>query len=202
MCPLARGFYERNAAQVAPELLGCVLVRRLDDGRLIAVRLVETEAYVGEHDLACHSRVGRTPRNQTMYGPAGRLYVYLIYGLHHCLNVVCGPGADPNAVLLRAAAPLTAGELAGLGLSSERLAAPLHSTVGPGNLAKALGISRAADALDLCAPRAALWLLPRAQAPRIVTGPRVGVDYAGPWARRRLRFCERGSAWVSGPRQR
>lgn len=198
--PLAPGFYERNAAEVAPDLLGCVLVRTLADGRLIAVRVVETEAYVGAHDHACHSRSGKTPRNQSMFGTPGRLYVYQVYGLHHCLNVVCGPGSDPNAVLVRAAAPLTPQELDRLGLAGEDLAPPLHSTVGPGNLARALGLTRSDDALDLCDPGSALWILARAQAPRMATGPRIGVDYAGPWARRRLRFCERGSAFVSRPR--
>lgn len=198
--PLLRDFYDRNAAQVAKELLGCVLVRRFQDGRVVAVRLVETEAYVGAHDRACHSSIGRTARNQAMFGPPGRLYVYLVYGLHHCCNVVCGPGLDPNAVLLRAAAPLSADELCLLGLSRERMRSPLHSTSGPGNLARALDVSLAHDALDLCAARSALWVLPRLFIPRIVTGPRIGVQYAGAWSRRHLRFCERNSPFVSRPR--
>jgi DNA-3-methyladenine glycosylase len=189
--PLPRGFFDRNAALVAPELVGCLLLRRARGG-LRAVRITETEAYVGAHDLACHSRMGRTARNAVMFGPAGRAYVYLIYGLHQCLNVVCGPGGDPNAVLLRAAEPV---DLQGL-----RLLPPLHSTVGPGNLCRALQIGQQHNRVDLCRDRSPLWICGRVgPEPQLWTGPRVGIDYAGDWADAPLRFCDRKSRHLSRP---
>src|SRR2546428_13625577 len=105
-------------------------------------RIVETEAYVGEHDLACHARAGRTARTDVMYGEPGHAYVYLIYGIHQMLNCVCGPGSDANAVLNRAVEPLPA-------------PAPwLHPTShGPGNVFKPLGIKRAPNRTDLCDPK-------------------------------------------------
>src|SRR5205823_14050036 len=102
---LPRSFFARNAIEVAPDLVGCVLVRRSADG-VRAGRIVETEAYVGEHDLACHARAGRTARTAVMYGEPGHAYVYLIYGIHQMLNCVCGPGSDANAVLIRSVEPV------------------------------------------------------------------------------------------------
>ena len=188
MEPLPRTFFDRNASVVAPELVGCLLVRRAR-GVTRACRIVETEAYLGPHDLASHSRVGKTARNAPMFGPPGHAYVYLIYGLHHCLNAVCGPGGHPSAVLLRAAAPL------------EVEAPLLHSATGPGNLCRALSVTRAQDEVDLCSLAGGLWIAPRSgPAPRIWRGPRVGVDYAGAWAGRRYRFCDRDCPQVSRPR--
>jgi DNA-3-methyladenine glycosylase len=188
--PLLRSFYDRNAQDVAPDLVGCLLVRRVGDGARVG-RIVETEAYVGEHDLACHARAGRTARTQVMYGEPGHAYVYLIYGVHPMLNAVCGPDGDANAVLVRAAEPFPAG----LPL--------LHSATGPGNLCKAFGITLAMNAGDLCDPSAALFVAPKpleARSPRLWRGPRVGVDYSGKWAARKLRFCDRDSPDVSRPR--
>lgn len=166
---LPASFYRRDAAEVAPDLLGKVLVGRVA-GRLRRARITETEAYVGPHDLASHSRHGPTQRNKAMFGPAGRAYVYLVYGVHHCMNVVCGD-RDGQAVLLRAAAPLDDWDA--------RLA-------GPGLLARAFG-------LDLAANHASLQTGPLrihdGPAPRrIAVGPRIGVQYAGPWAKAPLRF--------------
>ena len=187
---LPRSFYDRNARFVAPDLLGCLLVRR--EGRKTRVgRIVETEAYVGEHDLACHARAGRTARTEVMYGEPGHAYVYLIYGVHPMLNVVCGPGSAANAVLIRAAEPV-ATELP-----------LLHSATGPGNLCKAFDIGLSMNRDDLCDPDAALFIAPRpgeARKPRLWRGPRVGVDYSGEWASRKLRFLDRDSAHVSRPR--
>ena len=186
MEPLPRKFYDRNAAQVAPALVGCRVVCR---GRV--ARIVETEAYVGEHDLACHARVGRTARTEVMYGDPGRAYVYLIYGIHPMLNAVCGPGAAPNAVLIRAAEPVAGGE-------------PWlhHSARGPGNLTKALGVGLRDNRVDLCDPASPLFIARRLERarPRLVRAPRVGVDYSGEWAGELLRFCEDGNAAVSRPR--
>ena len=187
MQPLPRSFFDRNALKVAPALLGCVLARRMREGWILG-RIVETEAYVGEHDLACHARAGRTARTEVMYGEPGHAYVYLIYGIHQMLNCVCGPGTDANAVLIRAAEPV-------------RDSLPwLHRTAqGPGNLCKAFGVKPAQNGADLCDPEGPLIVLPRVGRPRIARGPRIGVDYAGPWAAEPLRFCDLNSAHLSRP---
>lgn len=187
---LSRSFYDRNALLVAPDLVGCLLVRRRGDETLVA-RIVETEAYVGPHDLACHARV-RTARTEVMYGEPGHAYVYLVYGLHCLLNAVCGPGEYASAVLLRAAEPVAGGDPL------------LHSAVGPGNLTTALDVDRRYNRADLCDPRAELFIAPReGPAPRLWKGPRVGVDYAGPrWAKEKLRFCDAASGFVSKPSPR
>ncbi len=144
--PIAdRSWFDRSASEVAPELLGCLLIHDSPAGRIVG-RIVEVEAYLGPEDLAAHSSRGETPRNAVMFGSPGHLYVYLVYGMHHCANVVCGPGSKPEAVLLRAA-ELTEGE--GLararrgGVPYPRLAA------GPGNLASAFGIDRGLNGADL-----------------------------------------------------
>lgn len=159
----------------------------------VAGRLVETEAYQGPEDLAAHSARGRTERNAVMFGPAGHAYVYLVYGLHHCLNVVCGPGDKPEAVLLRAAA-ITEGQT--VARQRRGTAAPtVRLAAGPGNLAAAFGVDRTLNGSDLIG--GPLWLA-AGSAPAIVTArPRVGVDYAGIWAQRRLRFLVADDPHVS-----
>jgi DNA-3-methyladenine glycosylase len=182
---LGPAFFRRPAPVVARALLGKVLVR-VDGGVTRAARLVEVEAYHGPRDRASHARRGPTRRAAVMYGPPGVAYVYLIYGRSHCLNVVTGEPGEPSAVLLRAAEPLTG---------------CLHATRGPGNLCRALGVTRARhDGMDLGG--AELFLLDAPPpAGRVVATPRVGVASAGPaWARRRWRFLVAGSPWVSGPR--
>ena len=161
-----------------------------------ACRLVETEAYLGPHDLASHSRMGKTARNAPMFGPPGRAYVYLIYGLHHCVNAVCGPGRFPSAVLLRAAAPLSPEE------EGAAFASPLlHSATGPGNLCRALGIKLSQNRADLCDEEGPLFVAePIGPKPALVAGPRIGVEYAGQWAGKPYRFWERGSPHVSKPK--
>jgi DNA-3-methyladenine glycosylase len=187
---LARAFFARNAIEVAPDLVGCVLVRRSAEG-LRAGRIVETEAYVGEHDLACHARAGRTARTDVMYGEPGHAYVYLIYGVHPMLNAVCSPEGEASAVLIRAAEPLAAAGLLPL----------LHDATGPGNLCKAFDVRLRHNRDDLCDAGAELFIAPRAgKAPRLWKGARVGVEYSGRWARRKLRFCDRDSRAVSRPR--
>ena len=187
MQPLPRSFYDRNAVKVAPALLGCVLARRWRGG-WIAGRIVETEAYVGEHDLACHARVGRTARTEVMYGEPGHAYVYLIYGIHQMLNCVCGPDGDANAVLIRAVEPLP-----------DSLPWLHPSARGPGNVCKAFGIARRHNRGDLCSPDAELFIAPRRGRPKIVRGPRIGVEYAGVWADELLRFCDARSSHLSRP---
>jgi DNA-3-methyladenine glycosylase len=172
---------------VARALLGKVLVHQ-DGAVRRAARIVETEAYLGERDLASHARFGRTPRSSIMFGPPGYAYVYLVYGMHHCVNAVTGPDGEASAVLLRAAEPLEG---------------CLDEPRGPGRLCRALAIRREAhDGLDLCGPRLFVEDAPPPRRP-IAASPRVGVRYAGPWARRHLRFFLRGDPWVSAlPKRR
>jgi DNA-3-methyladenine glycosylase len=182
VAPLPRSFYKRGAVEVARGLLGCVLVRRLPGGTVRRARIVETEAYVGEHDLASHARAGRTARTATMYGPPGHAYVYLVYGIHHMLNVVCAEHGDPQAVLVRAAEPLDGWD-ARLG--------------GPGLVAAALRLDRSDDGADLT--KGALTIEAGTPPARVGVGPRVGVAYAGSWAAEHLRFADLGSPHVSRP---
>jgi DNA-3-methyladenine glycosylase len=178
-------WFDRSAAEVAPDLLGTILVHDTPEGR-IAGRIVEVEAYLGPEDLAAHSSRGETPRNGVMFGPPGHLYVYLVYGLHHCANVVCGPGSKPEAVLLRAVELIDGEELARArrgGVPHARLAA------GPGNLAGAFHIDLRLNGADLLA--GPVRLEPGARPAAIDRGPRVGVDYAGDWTDRPLRYLVR-----------
>jgi DNA-3-methyladenine glycosylase len=178
--PLPRSFYDRPTEQVARELIGCHVIHR--DGEVLrAGRIVETEAYLGERDLACHSARGRTRRTEVMFGPPGFAYVYLIYGLHCCLNAVTRPEGCAEAVLIRAVEPL------------EGCLSPAD---GPAKLCKALRIDRTHNGLDLTGERLFVTEGSRPAGP-LVRAPRVGVDYAGHWARRLLRFYERGSSFVS-----
>jgi len=183
--PLARRFFARDAATVARALLGCeIAVAGGGDGaRLVRrARIVETEAYMGPHDLACHAAKGRTERTEVMFGPAGHAYVYLVYGMHELFNVVTGPPSFPAAVLVRAVEPL---------------AGVAGRTDGPGRLTKALGISRADNGADLCGARGRLVLLPGPPPARPAAGPRVGVPYAGAWSSAPLRFLDPDSVHVS-----
>lgn len=180
---LPRDFYDRDTVAVARDLLGRHLVHRVG-GQARIGRIVETEAYLGPHDLAAHSSRGLTERTRIMFGPPGHAYVYLIYGLHHCFNVVTEAEGHGAAVLLRALEPVA--QLEG-------------RTQGPGLLCKAMGLDRRHNGLDLCG--SSLFLLPGTPVPprRIVRRPRIGVDYAGAWARRLLRFYIAENPWVSRP---
>ncbi len=180
---LPRDFYAADTRTGARALLGKVLVHQ-DGAVRRAARIVETEAYHGPDDRASHARAGPTPRAAIMFGPPGVAYVYLIYGISHCVNVVTGPEGFPSAVLIRAGEPLEG---------------CLHSTRGPGNLCRALAIRRERDnGRDLTGD--VLWIedAPR-PAERIVASPRVNVGHAGGWAERPWRFALHGSRWVSGP---
>jgi DNA-3-methyladenine glycosylase len=181
-----RAWFDRSAAEVAPDLLGALLIHDTPEGR-IAGRIIEVEAYLGPEDRAAHSARGRTPRNAAMFGPAGHLYVYFVYGLHHCANVVCGPGDKPEAVLLRGVQLVEGEELA----RSRRGNVPVRRlAAGPGNLAAAFGIDRRLDGADLLA--GPIHIAPAASPPRYQCTPRIGVAYAGEWAAQPLRFVTRG----------
>lgn len=167
--PLRRDFFVRDACSVAPELLEKILVVGPCRGRI-----VEVEAY-RQDDPASHSFRGRTPRNATMFGPGGHLYVYFTYGMHHCANVVTGSDGDGQAVLLRAVEPLDGVDWMRERRPRARREADLAN--GPGKLCQALAIDRSWDGLDLCAVDAALWIgddgTPPPTAP--VVSPRIGI---------------------------
>jgi len=191
--PLPRSFYERGAEAMAETLLGCFLVRR-HRGDILAGRIVETEAYVGVDDRACHAHSGRTARNAVMWGPPGHAYVYMIYGMYDLLNVVCQPDGIPEAVLLRALEPVR-----GLDAMRRRrdVRRDLDLANGPGKLCRAVAVTRAQDGVDLCGRE--LWLAPGTLRPgeSVVHSTRIGVAYAGPDALRPLRFHLDGNPWVS-----
>jgi DNA-3-methyladenine glycosylase len=174
-------FFRRDAADLARDLIGTILVHRLGSRELRA-RIVETEAYVGEHDLACHASRGRTARTEVMFGPGGHAYVYFIYGMYDMFNVVSGPAGDAQAVLIRAAEPL--GRKADLS--------------GPGKLTRAMRITRAHNGVDLTGDKL-FFLRNPGKRPRIVTAKRVGVDYAKHWKHALLRFVDADSSFVSLP---
>jgi DNA-3-methyladenine glycosylase len=179
---LSKSFYDRPCLTVAPELLGRYLVRR-SGRRILAGRIVEVEAYVGQEDRACHAFRGPTPRARILFGPPGRAYVYLIYGMYNCFNAVCEAAGRPAAVLVRALEP-DAGVAA--------------RTDGPGKLCDALGITRERhNDLDLTRG-GELWIEDRGGAAvRPVATPRINVDYAGEWAARPWRFVDPDSRWLS-----
>lgn len=199
--PIDAALVWADAVTVAQALLGAWLVRDDGTGRRIG-RIVETEAYAGPSDRASHARAGRTPRTSVMFGPPGRAYVYLVYGIHHCLNVVCGPEGEAAAVLIRALEPV-----AGLARMRERrgrtAGPPARTAAGPARACEAFDIDRTLSGLDLLSdPR--LWLAAEpgqdVEPPAIVAGPRIGVDYAGPeWATRPWRFGVAGSPALSRP---
>jgi len=176
---LARSFYDRDTIVVARELLGKVLVH----GERIG-RIVETEAYLGPHDLAAHSARGRTKRNEVMFGPPGFAYVYMIYGMYFCMNVVTEREGHASAVLLRALEPIR--NLNG-------------KSSGPGLLCKAMHIDRRLNGHNLLSHDFYIAAASGNAAYKIIKRPRVGVDYARHWARRHLRFYIAGNPFISRP---
>jgi DNA-3-methyladenine glycosylase len=189
--PLSADFYARPAAQVAVDLLGCLLVSEID-GELCIARIVETEAYVGPDDEASHAhrRFGVTTRNQAMFGPPGLAYVYRIYGIHFCLNAVTDPEGFGAAVLIRAAQPLVGLEA----MRRRRVGRPDRDLLrGPGNLCRGLGVDLALNRHPL--QQSPLSIAARdLPAPDRVAGPRIGISRAVDLP---LRFHVRDSAWVS-----
>ena len=166
----AKELQVKKTVALARWLLGKHLVRRHGDGQIEARMIVETEAYDGEHDLACHARAGRTRRTEVLYGEGGVWYVYLCYGIHEMLNLVVGPRDWPAAVLIRG----------------------VEGSIGPGRLTKALGIDRRLNATAATGVESGLWLEDRGtQLPRraVQITPRIGVDYSGPvWSAKPWRF--------------
>ncbi len=196
---LQRDFFDAPPEQVARLLLGKILVHRGRGGPL-AGRIVETEAYLGEHDAAAHAASGRTARNAVLYGPPGHAYIYNIYGLHACLNVSCLPQGNPGGVLFRALEPLQ-------GISRMRRNRGLKNdasldqlTSGPGKLCQALGITRAADnGLDFVDAKSRLNIVEDDfECGDIRVTPRIGITKAADWP---LRFFLAGHTCVSGRRR-
>jgi DNA-3-methyladenine glycosylase len=196
MVKLDRSFYDRPTLKVAVDLIGKVLVRRLN-GRNLAGKIVETEAYVGPSDLASHASRGKTPRTAVMFGPPGVSYVYMIYGFYFCLNAVTESEGHPAAVLIRALEPLeNIRTMRTLRSNPQR---DTNIASGPGKLCMALSIDKNLNAVDLAAGK--LWIEDRSlEVCAIDAGPRVGVDYAGEYKDKPWRFYERGNPHVSRTR--
>jgi DNA-3-methyladenine glycosylase len=195
---LPRSFYSRSALDVASDLLGKVLIRRLRRLNL-AGKIVETEAYAGPHDLACHASKGHTPRTAVMFGEAGHAYVYMIYGFHFCLNVVTEKVGYPAAVLIRAVEPIENVDVMRRARGNPERETDIAS--GPGKLCRAMSIDKKLNGEDLLA--ATLWIEDRKlDAGTIRTSPRVGVDYAGEYKDKPWRFYVEGNPHVSRVRFR
>lgn len=208
--------------EVARALIGARLVRDDVTGRRVG-RIVELEAYIGRDDRASHARFGETVRNRVMFGPAGHAYVYLVYGMYDCLNVVTEPDGAPAALLVRAVEPLEGIDAMRVdrvvrsttrrrSLTTERAAAEAERIArlpserlasGPGLVAAAFGLDTGWTGLDLCDPTSPLRLegAPAGEArPAIDATARIGIDYSGdPWTARPWRLVERGHPSVSGP---
>jgi DNA-3-methyladenine glycosylase len=198
--PLPPQFYRRPGDEVARDLLGRYLVRRIDGERLV-LRLVETEAYLGHRDRASHAWNGRrTERVASLYLPAGHAYVYLIYGLHHCLNAVTGTEDDGSAVLLRAGEAVEGAESMHRRRRLRRPPRPGDLAGGPGKLCQALAIDRQLDGHRLDAGELQITVGAPVAEEAVASGRRIGVDYAGEAARWPLRFAVRSHPEVSRPR--
>jgi DNA-3-methyladenine glycosylase len=185
---LSRDFYARQTELVARELLGCILECHTDTG-IVSGRIVETEAYLGEHDLACHAAAGRTRRTEPLYGPPGTAYVYFIYGVHWCFNAVTRDEGLPSAVLVRALEPLE-----GIALMRRRRRAARRDqdlTNGPGKLCAALGIDVRHNALSLQTPPILIREGHRVSDANVVITPRIGIRESADWPLR----------WVVGDNQ-
>ena len=183
---LTRDFYSRDTLAAARDLLGRELVRVTEDGAELVCRITETEAYIGRMDKACHAyNYKRTPRTETLFAPPGTAYIYLIYGMYHCLNFVTEEEGEPAAVLIRGAVPAANGDIIAknrFGRKMDELTSYQRKNFlnGPGKLCRGLSLTRAQNGLDLTRPTDGLYLRPGCPPDpgRIHTGPRVGIDYA------------------------
>ena len=181
MTKLPRSFYDRDTKLVARELLGKILVHRVNGVQRLG-KIVEVEAYLGEHDLAAHSSKGLTERTKSMFGPPGHAYVYFIYGMHYCMNVVTERAGHASAVLFRAIEPVQN---------------VIGKTSGPALLCQSMNIDRRLNAHDLLSDD---FFIAAPEVPEvfsIVKRPRIGVHYAKHWAKRLLRFYIKDNPFVS-----
>jgi len=189
-------FFRQDTVELARKLLGCLLVHRTPDG-ITGGMVVEAEAYVGAIDKACHAYRNRSERTEIMYHDGGYAYVYFIYGMHYCFNVVTGPAGEGNAVLIRALEPVIGLEL----MQRRRNTKTLKNLCsGPGKLCQALAITKNEYGLDLCAADSPLRLIRYRHIPdaQIVATPRINVAYAEEAAAWPWRFCVKNSPYVSG----
>ena len=189
-------FFRQDTVELARKLLGCLLMHRTTDG-VAGGMIVETEAYVGAVDKACHAYQNRSDRTEIMYHDGGYAYVYFIYGMHHCFNVVTGPEGEGNAVLIRALEPVLGIDL----MCRRRKTKPLYNLCsGPGKVCQALGITKNEYGLDLCDPVSPLRLIRYRNIPdmQIVATPRINVAYAEEAAAWPWRFYVKGNSYVSG----
>ena len=197
MEPLPRTFYDRDTVQAARALLGQDLVRARPDGRELVCRITETEAYVGRMDKACHAYgYKRTPRTQTLFARPGTAYIYLIYGMYHCLNFVTEPEGEPAAVLIRGARPVQNGDI----IAKNRFGRKMTELTsyqkknflnGPGKLCGGLLLTREQNGLDLTQKDSGLYVCPGPAPAEIFVGKRIGIDYAQEAAEFPWRFwCE------------
>ena len=197
-----RAFYSTDSRSLARALLGQRLVRILEDGARLAGRIVEVEAYTGVKDRASHAFAGRrTPRNEAMYGPPGTAYVYFTYGMHWCMNVVCGDVNEPVAVLIRALEPTEGLDLMRLhraaGSREGRAFRDADLCSGPARLCDALAIDRRLNGLDLVNDDRLFIERVRGTVGNVRVSPRIGVGYAGAWTARKLRWYVAGNPHVS-----
>ncbi len=198
---LPRDFFSRDPVTVGRELLGKLLIRR-EGRKLLAGRIVEDEAYLGQHDPAAHAFAGKTPRNFVLFGPPGHAYVYFIYGNHYCLNVSCMPDGDGEGVLFRVMEPVFGLEAMARAREIDLPPSPRPTQLrmissGPGRMSEALGITRVRDNnKDLTSAKSDLWFADDGFRPeRIVATARIGITKA---VERPLRFVIAGNAYVSG----
>jgi DNA-3-methyladenine glycosylase len=196
LIPLPPGFYDRDPRNVSRDLLGKVLVRR-EGRKLLKARVVEVEAYLGAGDPAAHAAAGRTARNDVLFGPPGRAYVYFIYGNHYCLNVSCLPDGAAGGILFRAVEPMSGIEEMA---KARGVSANLHDlrllTSGPGRMAEAFGITRQRDnAKDLTSVKSDLWIADDGYRPdHIEVTKRIGITKA---AEMPLRYIIADNRFVS-----
>ena len=194
---LPRSFYEGDSREVARNLLGQVLVRESEEG-IAAGIIVETEAYLGKKDDAAHSYKGATERVRVLFGEKGAAYIYLIYGIYHCLNIASGPAGEPECVLIRALEPVEGLELMARRRGTEKVRDLCR---GPGRLCQALAIGRSLYGADVTKP-GPLYIREGRRPEKILSTPRIGIEYAfhtkdEPW-----RYIVSGSPFVSGPKSR
>jgi len=188
---LPKSFYDRPTEQVARDLLGAVLEHRTPEG-VASGRIVETEAYIGEHDLACHAAAGKTIRTAPLYGPPGIAYVYFIYGMYWCFNAVTRREGEPSAVLVRALEPVSGIEL--MRARRPRARNDIELTNGPGKLCLALGIGQNENLADLRRSSLVIRAAARVADDDVVITPRIGITKCADWP---LRYLVRGNPWVS-----
>ena len=194
---LTRDFFDRPTLDVARDLLGKTLVRRLG-GRTLSGMIVETEAYIGPEDLACHASKGKTARTATMFGPAGVAYVYMIYGFYFCLNAVTEAEGYPAAVLIRAVEPLE--NIAVMRKLRKNPARDTDIASGPGKLCMAMSIDKSLNGAELGGRE--LWVEDRNLAcGEVSASPRIGVDYAGAYRDKPWRLFASGNPHVSKARR-